>query len=293
MIMKRYKSPQGRQLVHDSYDTLLQSWGVAYVEQDIDTTYGLTHVITVGNPHNTPLLLFHGTADNAAMMWVYNVKALSEQFYLIAVDAIGGSGKSEPNSNYYKQFNQVTWIDEILGHFNLDTTNICGVSYGAYLAYLYTLNRPMKVDKAVCLAGRIPSSQFEVFSKMMTAFLPEALFPSERNCRKLLKKLSGSDISSFEDNEMLMKHWYYLLKYFNNKSMMQHKIEIHADIELQALRDKVVFFIGEYDRLSNYPKAIKRLEENKITYKIINGAGHAINHEQAAIINKKIIELCR
>lgn len=88
---------------------------------------------------------------------------------------------------------------------------------------------------------------------MMAAFLPEALFPTEKNCRKLLRKLSGPNFSKFEENDVLMKHWFYLLKYFNNKSMMQHKIEIHSDLELSQLREKGVFLIGEYDRLTNYP----------------------------------------
>ncbi|GIO87880.1 hypothetical protein J25TS5_48120 [Paenibacillus faecis] len=289
--MKRYKSLSGRQLIVDTYDMLLNSWDSDFEEKDIETTYGLTHVIIVGDRQKPSLLLFHGTADNSAMMWIYNIKELSQKFYIIAVDAIGGSGKSEPNEEYFKSFNQAIWIDDILNSLEIHTTNICGVSYGAYLSYYYALKRPNKVTKAICLAGRIPTSQFEIFSKMMAAFLPEALFPTEKNCRKLLKKLSGPNFSKFEENDVLIKHWFYLLKYFNNRSMMQHKIEIHSDLELSQLREKGVFLIGEYDRLTNYPKAIKRLEDNKLNYKVIKDAGHAINHEQAELINEEISRL--
>lgn len=68
--MKRYKSLSGRELIVDSYDTLLQSWGTEYQEKDIATSYGITHVITVDDSQSRPLLLFHGTADNSAMMWI-------------------------------------------------------------------------------------------------------------------------------------------------------------------------------------------------------------------------------
>ncbi|MEF2965837.1 alpha/beta hydrolase [Paenibacillus sp. M1] len=287
--MKRYKNLNGQQFIIESYEALLNTWGTDYEEKDIETTYGQTHIITAGNSQNPPLLLFHGTADNSAMMWVYNIKALSDKFYVIAVDAIGGSGKSEPNSAYDKHFDQVKWIDDILTSLEIHTANICGVSYGAYLSYYYTLKRPNQVNKAICLAGRIPSSQFEVLSKMMAAFLPEAMFPSEKNCRKLLRKLSGPNFSKFEDNDLLVKHWYYLLKYFNNKSMMQHKIEMNGDDELTVLKEKVLFLIGENDRLSNYPKAIQRLEDNRLNYKIIKEAGHAINHEQPDVIHHEIV----
>lgn len=288
--MKRYKSEQGKRLIMDSYDELLASWETEFHELDIDTTYGRTHLILAGDHSNEPLLLFHGTADNSAMMWIYNIKELCKSFYIIAVDAVGGSGKSEPNEAYFTSFNQVTWIDEILAALKLQQVNICGVSYGAYLSYYYTLMRPDKVNKAICLAGRIPSSQFEVMYKMITAFMPEAMFPSENNCRKLLKKLSGPNYSVFANNEVLMNHWYYLLKYFNNQSMMKHKIVIHSNEEIINLKEKVIFIIGEHDRLSNYPSAINRLKENNMNYIIVEDAGHAINHEQAHIINEKIIE---
>ncbi|MCI3919446.1 alpha/beta hydrolase [Paenibacillus sp. TRM 82003] len=288
--MKRYKSPEGKRLIIDSYDALLNSWGVPFEERDIGTTYGETHIITTGDAGNQPLLLFHGTADNSAMMWIYNIYDLTRHFYVIAVDAIGGSGKSEPNDQYYKNFDQVKWIDEILDSLDIRSTNICGVSYGAYLAYYYTVNRPEVINKAICLAGRIPSSQYEVFSKMIGAFLPEALWPSERNSKKLLRKLCGSNYIVFEQNEELMKHSYYLLKYFNNKSMMYHGITMIDNAAITGLREKVMFIIGDRDTLSNYPKAIRKLEENKLQFKIIEDTGHAINHEQAFLINKEIVE---
>jgi len=65
--MDRYKSLSGRQLILDSYDQLLQAWGVDVAECDIHTSYGQTHIITAGDPQHPPLMLFHGTADNSAI----------------------------------------------------------------------------------------------------------------------------------------------------------------------------------------------------------------------------------
>lgn len=287
--MKRYKSRQGEELIFTSYDRLLLTWGVDYEQRDIQTVYGSTHVITAGSPSNPALVLFHGTADNSAMMWVYNIRELAENYYVIAVDAVGGSGKSEPNELYYRKFDQTAWIDELLKALALKLVHIAGVSYGAYLAYHYAIMRPDNVQKVVCMAGRIPGSQFEVMSKMMMAFMPEALFPSEANCKRLLRKLSGPHYTVFESNEELMKHWYYLLKYFNNKSMMQHGITIFDGEQMNLIRKKALFLIGDQDILSNYPKAIQRLNQYELNYKIIKEAGHAINHEQAELINREII----
>jgi pimeloyl-ACP methyl ester carboxylesterase len=287
-VMKRFKTSEGQRLIYESYGRLLEAWGVAVIERDMETIYGRTHVILAGDRANPPLMLFHGTADNSAMMWLYNAKELSRHYYLIAVDAVGGSGKSEPNERYYSQFDQLIWIDGLLDQLQVSRTHIAGVSYGAYLAYFYALNRLERVDKVVCMAGGIAASTFEVMTKMMAAFMPYALFPSRSNCRKLLKKLCGPNYSAFENHSELMDHWYYLLKYFNNRSMLQHKITPTHIEQLQSLRDKTLFLIGQYDRLSYYPKAIARLEQASQNYKIIPNAGHAINHEQPDVIHREI-----
>lgn len=288
--MQRYKTQLGQKLIYESYEKLLVIWNVAYEEKDVATTYGSTHIITAGLRTNPALLLLHGTADNSAMMWVYNIQQLSKHFYVIAIDAIGGSGKSEPNDKYVKEFDQTVWLDEVLETMSIEKTHIAGVSYGAYLAYHYAIMRPSKVRKIVCMAGRVASGQFEVMTKMIKAFLPEALFPTEASTHKLLKKLCGPNYSVFENNTELMKHWYYLLKYFNNRSMMMHKITIFNNEQLELIRDNSLFLIGEQDILSNYPKAINKLKDNYLNYKIIKQAGHAINHEQSEVVNMEIME---
>ncbi|MNZ91622.1 Carboxylesterase YbfK [compost metagenome] len=294
MVLRRYKGKVGQALIYESYDRLLASWGTAYEQRTIETSYGATHIITAGSPNHPPLVLLHGTADNSAMMWVYNAKALSEKFYIIAIDAVGGSGKSEPNQAYYRDFVQEVWLDEILLAMQLEKVHIAGVSYGAYLAYHYAIMRPEKVDKVIGMAGGVAGSQLEVMLKMMKAFLPEALFPTERSIRSLLRKLTGANYAVFESNKELMQHWFYLLKYFNNRSMTQHRLTIFNEKQLGSIRQHALFLIGDQDILSYYPKAIGRLETNRLSYKIIKGAGHAINHEQSDFINKEITEyLCQ
>ncbi|RAI84434.1 pimeloyl-ACP methyl ester carboxylesterase [Paenibacillus pabuli] len=288
--MQRYRTKEGQDLIYESYEKLLTTWNVVHEQIDIISSFGSTHIITAGSTTNPTLLLLHGTADNSAMMWIYNIQQLSERFYVIAIDAIGGSGKSEPNEKYYKQFDQTAWLDELLESLRIETTHIAGVSYGAYLAYHYAIMRPSKVKKIVCMASGVASSQIEVMIKMMKAFLPEALFPTETNCKKLLRKLSGPNYSVFENNTELMKHWYYLLKYFNNKSMMKHKLTIFNNEQIESIRDKSLFLIGEQDILSNYPKSINKLKDNQLNYKIVKQAGHAINHEQSKEVNTEIIK---
>lgn len=283
-IMDRFKK-NSKKLVLESYDKLLDYWDVSKEEREIQTSYGMTHVIITGKQENPPLLLFHGVGDNSALMWIFNATYLSQYFWLIAVDVMGGPGKSEPNQAYYQGFEQCTWILEILDSLKLDKVDIAGVSNGSYLARYFTAKNPNRVKKVVCMAGGVTLNMF----KMMTVFLPEALFPNKSNTKKLLKKLSAPTADIFESNEHLLEHWNLLLKYFNNHSMMYHKYTEIEEQDFVVLREKALFLIGEYDRLTNYPKSIEDLKKNKLHFKIIKDAGHGINHEQSDLINHEIV----
>ncbi|GAB6926207.1 hypothetical protein JCM10914A_01900 [Paenibacillus sp. JCM 10914] len=175
----------------------------------------------------------------------------------------------------------------------MSSVYIAGVSYGAYLAYHYAMARPDRVRKIVCMAGSIHGSSFEVMSKMMRAFLPEALFPSDRNVRKLLRRLCGTNSDAFENHPDLMQHWSYLLKFFNNRSMMKHTIKIYSKVDFQAIQDKALFLVGDQDILSHYPKALARLRAYGMEHRIVKNAGHAINHEMPDIIHGEIMAFCK
>lgn len=290
-MLKRYKGTEGRRLAYETYDRLLEMWGVDKKELDINTRYGKTHLITAGSRENPPLLLFHGVGDNSAMMWTYNAAELSKHYYLMAVDAIGGSGKSEPDERYYNGVDQTLWIDDVLNGLGIDKTYIAGVSYGSYLTQLYAIERPERVYKAVCMAGAIALNTLKGNGmRGMLVFIPEALFPSEKNAMKLIKKLCGSNTAVFTDNKVLLQHWLYLLKYFNNRCMMMHKLKKFDEKQVAGIREKILVMIGDCDKIAYSPEVVKMLEEHGIRHHIIKDTGHAINHERAEFVNSEMIK---
>ncbi|MCL6458697.1 MAG: alpha/beta hydrolase [Gorillibacterium sp.] len=72
--------------------------------------------------------------------------------------------------------------------------------------------------------------------------------------------------------------------------MMVHKNSKFSLEDLKILKMKTLCLIGEYDRLSHYPAAIKQLQIHNIPYKIVKNAGHAINHEQPSLVNSEMIQ---
>ncbi|MCR8645927.1 alpha/beta fold hydrolase [Paenibacillus sp. N1-5-1-14] len=214
-MAKIFKSKDGEELLLASYDRLLQTWDLPYEEQFIMTRFGETHVITAGDKDHPPLVLFHGVGDNSAIMWIYNMRALAERFFVVAVDTLGAPGKSKPNETYDMAFESTLWIDDLLDGLRLERVHMAGVSYGVTFILQYAMQRPQRVLNMVCMAGSFPVKGWVSKLRMLrslTAFLPEALYPNERSAARLLKKLSGPDFE-LTGNPELLAHFVYLLKY--------------------------------------------------------------------------------
>lgn len=289
--MKVYKNKKSEKSILETYDKLMEMWDIPYQERNIATRYGMTHVIITGKEDGRPLVLFHGVGDDSALMWIYNAKELGKHFHLFAVDTIGGPGKSIPNENYNKQFDDIIWIDETLDGLGLESVDIAGVSHGGYLAQYYCMSRPGRVRKVISMADCVPCREIgNPLWTMIKIFLPEALFPTKNNVIKLIKKLSGDNYDAFLKNPILMEHYTYLLKGSNNMAMSNHKVISFDDKQIDGIRDKVLFLIGECD-----PFALmggkKLLLKYNMNARFFSGAGHGVNHEISSTINDIIIEV--
>ena len=283
--MKIYRTEKAGTQILETYDQLLALWNVEKEEKDIDTTYGTTHVIMCGDENSPPLMLFHGVGDDSALMWLLNAEPLSRHFRIYAVDTIGGPGKSRPNKNYNKTFDDAKWIDEILANLKLDKINIVGVSHGAYLAQYYTLHREERVIKIVCMAGSVPVGNGSPMKTMLKIFLPEALFPNDKNTIKLLRKLSGEKSAVFTENPVILKHYRALLNGFNNMAMSYHKVMSFSDEQVAAIRDKALYLIGDDDPFAKLGGKNALIAYN-MNSKFFPKVGHGINHEIADEVNK-------
>lgn len=291
--MKVYRSVKSEKNILNTYDQLLAMWNVDKEEIDLNTTYGETHVIICGEESKPPLILFHGVGDDSALMWIYNAKALSEHFRLYAIDTIGGPGKSRPNEKYDKNFDDIIWIDEVLKGLKLKKASFMGVSNGGYLVQLYTLYRPEKVEKSICIAASVPvGKKGNMMKTMMKIFLPEALFPTKKNVIKLIKKLSGINHKAFTENSLIMEHYTWLLKGFNNMAMAYHKVRTFSEHEIKQLQNKVFYLVGLDDPFEKMGGATA-LQTYDMNARFYEGVGHGTNHEIADEINETVIKIMK
>ena len=289
--MKVYRNKKtGREIIR-SYDKILSLWGVEYEEVDVKTGHGSTHVIICGDRANPPLVLFHGVGDDSALMWIYNAKTLSKHYCIYAIDTIGGPGKSVPGELYNKDFDDVEWIEQVLIKLGVSRAYFAGVSHGGYLVQVYSLYRPAQVIKAISISGAVSVGEKKSpMSTMIKIFLPEALFPTKKNVKKLIEKLCGENSAIFTDNEAIMEHYTFLLKGFNNMAMAYHKVKTFSEEELKVVREKVEFLVGLDDPFEKLGGE-RALRDNDMKVTFYENAGHGLNHERADEINAKIMEI--
>ncbi len=290
-ILSPFKNDKQRAKVLASYDELLKLWDANAESRFVETSYGRTHVLLAGDPGSPPLMLFHGVGDNSALMWALNIRELSAHFYCIAVDTLGGPGKSEPGNRFNgAEFDSILWMEEVregLG-LGLGSLYVAGVSNGAYMAYRYAAAKPDIVRKAVCLEGGMVPDPLKAMLGTVKMMFPELLLPTDRNLRRIIAKLSSPESDVFERYPALADHLVLLMKSHNQRAMFPHKPQKYVIGEAAGLREKLYFLLGDHHTVAG-PSFVRLLESEGFRYCMIKKAGHALNHEQPEAVHKEMI----
>lgn len=292
-MVKVFKSGAGQEQVLRSYDELLAGWGTAYQELDVETPYGTTHCITAGASELPPLLLFHGVGDNSAVMWLLNMKELAQHFYCIAVDTLGGPGKSVPGERFHKRtFNQVDWISSVADGLGLGAFYVAGVSNGAYMAFNYTVNGPGRVLKAVCMEGGMVTAPVKSMIHTLMMMFPEILVPTHNNLLKAARKLSSPVSGLFDKHPEVGEHLVLLMRSHNQQAMFAHKLQRYEQEKAVPFRGQLYFLLGDY-KLEQKRELTRTLDAGGFRYTVIPDAGHGVNHEQPERVNRELVEFMK
>lgn len=178
-----------------AYDALITRWGTPVEPIDVATRYGTTRVNACG-PHDAqPLVLLHGGRTNSAS-WYANAAALARTRRVYAPDTIGDVGRSRNTGQPVRtRQDLLKWLADLLaaldiGHADLD---LCGHSFGAWLALAHTLHAPKGsigrlalLDPTQCFAG------FD--SACLRHALPTLLRPARGNDAYLRWETAGAEL---------------------------------------------------------------------------------------------------
>lgn len=108
------------------------------------------------------VVLLHGLGGNSSN-WAFNFAALSAKYRVIAPDQIGFGRSDKPLINY-RVGTYADFLDKFLDGLGVERASLVGNSMGGWIAALYALKYPKRVEKVVLVdaAGFAPPKEFDL-----------------------------------------------------------------------------------------------------------------------------------
>lgn len=261
-----FKSEESKQRVLSHYKNLLNNLTVSYQERFIDTSYGKTYLLEVGNKDNPTVFLLHGSCSNSAM-WFGDIPTLSKDYHVFSVDIIGEAGNSAEKRLDLKGDEYAKWIYEIYNATETRKAMLVGNSYGGWLSLKFAINYPECVEKLVLIAtsGITPPK---------LSFILKSIFHSLQG-KKGLKSLNKLVYGTDDIPDEVIEVSNMIMESFNPKL---GSLPVYKDEELKKLNMPVMYIAGEKDVTVHADKTADRLKNiiphTKIS--LIKDNGHVI-----------------
>ncbi len=134
-----------------AYDRMVQRFPRGTEEIDVTSDFGNTRVHVSGPADAPPLVLLHAYQASSAE-WFALTGLLSHARRTYAVDLVGDAGYSTPGPrSVATPADLVEYLDGVLDGLGLTSSELCGHSFGAWIALTYGINRPTRVDRLILL----------------------------------------------------------------------------------------------------------------------------------------------
>lgn len=279
---------QENQDYYDAYNKTLTLWNIPFHEVNIPTSQGSAHVIVSGLKNAEPLVLLHGM-NASSTMWYPNIKALSQNYRVYAIDYLIEPGKSQMTGKITGIDDVVNWYYEIFNQLKLKKFSLIGASEGGWLSVKIALNETSRIKKMILLS---PLQTFTWIppSLKMSSTVVHSLIPKEKNKEEALDEMSI-------DVEKIDKLWidqYFKASQKSNINLEMFQMIPYSDDELKTLTIPVLVLIGDND-IINKEKSIEKAKEilPHSETGIIKNAGHFLSIDQADTVNTVILDFLK
>jgi pimeloyl-ACP methyl ester carboxylesterase len=284
-----YRSPQAYIDEMTQYDAFLKRIPVPHESIFIQTSFGETHVLTMGKDNTVPVVMMHGLGANALSMREMAVD-FSKSYQVYVLDAVGYSGKSAPTRPSMEGY--ASWFVEAVNGLKVKEAHVVGISLGGWLAMKLDILAPVRVKSLTLIgsAGFMPSPMPIIIKTLwlsMTATLP---FAGHGNARQFLKMLTAPD---WQQDPLMVEVFYRLLKYFKAPREIPSPL---SDEDLRKVTAPTLILMGQYDRLVNVEAAIERARKllpNLCAAEVVPDVGHLMNTEKPDMVNMRILNFLK
>ncbi|MBC8171424.1 MAG: alpha/beta hydrolase [Anaerolineae bacterium] len=276
-----WQNPAAYAEMQTHYDTELQKITFPYQTQYVDTRHGKTHVLTAGSPANPALVFWHGMNANITM-WIDQINAFAPDFYVIAADGTGDTGRSAPN-RLNRQTNQHgEWAADVLNALGIVKAHHVGISGGGWLILKLANVAPEKIASAVLASsGGLIRFGLSMYLKLLPRIITT---PAHRRATVFVKimtppehKPTTADLKMFE----------LIFKFKSERGVPRL-----PDEQIRALTAPTMILMGQYEiPFTPQQKLIdrgRRVLPNLVRAEIMPGVGHGMNGDNPALFEHKL-----
>lgn len=244
--------------------------------------------LEAGDAAQPIVILLHGLGANAES-WQFNIASLAANYHVFALDQIG-FGKSDKPFLKYRVSTYVDFLDKFMSELKIEKAHLVGNSMGGWVAGLYAVKYPNKVEKIVLAdaAGiQPPEIEFERIYQLNNSTRDEI--------RANLKLLFAAP--ALQNNEALVDQLMTIRTATNDGYTINSLIESikrkedFLDARLGEIKKPTLIIWGKQDGLlpvSDGEKFNKGITNSEFV--VFDNCGHVPQTEKAADFNKKVLE---
>ncbi|MDO5981228.1 alpha/beta fold hydrolase [Flavivirga spongiicola] len=280
-----YKSEFGKKEILNLYNQKLNELKIKYELKLIDTHFGKTNIIIVGDSTKPPLILIHGS-NGCAPIALETYPTLSKKFQVYAIDVLAQPNKSSETRLSMKDNSYGLWINDLIDQLKLKKVTMAGFSFGG-LIILKTLIQNENNIKEVFLSAPAFIVNGNPLVALFKIFIPMKLYIKTQNNKYLEKFLK---VLFTEKDAFALK---YLSKVFLHFKMDFTPVPIIKKEEAKLIKTPITIVAAKKDIMFPGIKMIKRTNKIFPSLKntvLLESSKHVQNRTDNSKIEKLILK---
>ncbi|MCG2589900.1 alpha/beta fold hydrolase [Rhodohalobacter sulfatireducens] len=279
-----FKSEQGKEEILQLYDAKLDSLKIEYETLTVQTSFGKTNFIAMGDPANPAVILVHGS-NGCAPIALETYANLHKMFRVFAVDVLAQPNKSAETRLSMKDDSYGKWMNEIISTLRLESVILAGFSFGG-LIILKTLEHDEAKIKEVYLSVPAYIVNGNPLKAIFKVFIPMKRYMKTKNIEYVEKFLSN--LFTFRDEFAIE----FLSKVFLEFEMDFTPVPVIDANKAREITTPITIFAAQNDIMFPGKKMIKRADKifpslRKST--LLEHSKHVQNKEQNEMIEQEIM----
>ncbi len=284
MMKSLCKSHEGKKEILSLNDQKLNALKIDQKSLKVNTSFGETNIIVVGNPSNPPIILVHGS-NACAPIALETYANLHKKFRVFAVDVLAQPNKSAETRLSTKDDSYGKWINEIIADLKLESVTMAGFSFGG-LIILKTLEYDESKIKEVYLSAPAYIVNGNPLKALFKVFIPMKRYMKTKNVKYVEKFLSHLFTAR---DEFAIE---FLSKVFLEFKMDFTPVPVINASKAAAITTPITLFAAQNDILFPGKKMIKRTGKIFTSLRksiLLEHSKHVQNKEQNEQIEREIM----